>query len=252
MVIADLHCHLDLYPEPARVAAECASRGVYVLSVTTVPSAFRGTAALGTSGSRIRTALGLHPELVPSREHELAMFETLLRETRYVGEVGLDGSHAHRAHLSRQARAFREILRLCRVAGGRVLSVHSRGATGAILDVLQSEPSAGRIILHWYLGTARQVARATELGCWFSVNPTMLSSPRGRAAVAAMPRNRVLLESDGPFGKVDGKPAYPWEAARALPALASLWNDSIDSIQARITATFLELVLTDLPLSRGL
>jgi TatD DNase family protein len=251
VVIADLHCHLDLYPEPARVAAECVSRGVYVLSVTTVPSAFRGTAGLAPGGSRIRTALGLHPELVPSRQHELATFESLLRETRYVGEVGLDGSHAHRLHLSRQETVLRKILCLCHRAGGRVLSVHSRGATGAILDVVQTEPSPGRIILHWYLGSARQVARAAELGCWFSVGPTMLASPRGRAAASGMPRNRVLLESDGPFGTIDGKPVYPWDTQRVLPVLASLWGESVDTVQERVTRAFREIVKGDMPTGRG-
>lgn len=42
----DLHCHLDLYPDPQAIVAECVRRRLYVLSVTTVPSAFEGTAAL--------------------------------------------------------------------------------------------------------------------------------------------------------------------------------------------------------------
>ena len=42
----DFHCHLDLYPNPREVAKECAKRGLYVLSVTTTPSAWEGTSAV--------------------------------------------------------------------------------------------------------------------------------------------------------------------------------------------------------------
>ena len=34
----DTHCHLDLYPSPARVIKEIDRRGVYVLAVTTTPN----------------------------------------------------------------------------------------------------------------------------------------------------------------------------------------------------------------------
>jgi TatD DNase family protein len=33
--VIDFHCHLDLYPDPHAVARDCATRGIYVLSVST-------------------------------------------------------------------------------------------------------------------------------------------------------------------------------------------------------------------------
>src|ERR1700683_4097190 len=127
MAVIDLHCHVDLYPDPHALVAECVARRLYVLSVTTVPSAFEGTAALVPANGRIRTALGLHPELAAARSHELLLFERLMRNTRYIGEIGLDGSREHRATLDVQKSVFADILRLCVRAGGKVLSLHSRG-----------------------------------------------------------------------------------------------------------------------------
>jgi TatD DNase family protein len=164
--VIDLHCHLDLYRDPERVAAVCLERGVYVLSVTTLPSAFRGTVALAPPGGRIRTALGLHPELVVSRARELPLFETLLERTRYVGEVGLDGAREHRASLDRQKGTLREILGMCARAGRKIVTLHSRGAVGPLLEALSEAPDAGTFLLHWFLGSARQVARAADIGCW--------------------------------------------------------------------------------------
>jgi len=236
--VIDLHCHLDLYPDPRAVVAECVARRIYVLSVTTVPSAFEGTAALVLAQSRIRTALGLHPELAAARARELPLFERLLPQTRYVGEVGLDGSRDHRGSLDAQRGVFADVLRLCARAGGKALSLHSRGATGIILDALGAEPTAGKAILHWYVGTPKQVARAAEMGCWFSVGPTMLTSERGRAAVLAMPKDRVVPESDGPFGLVEGRAAHPWDAWSVKSKLAELWREQEDRVAAQLRSNF--------------
>jgi TatD DNase family protein len=240
--VIDLHCHIDLYPNPHEVVASCVARRLYVLSVTTVPSAFAETAALAPSGSRIRTALGLHPELAAARAGELPLFERMLAQTRYVGEIGLDGSREHRTTLDAQRGVFADVLRLCARSGGKILSVHSRGATIQVLDILEKEPSAGTPILHWYIGSQKQIQRAAEMGCWFSVGPTMVTSERGIAAATAMPRDRILPESDGPFGILDGRPAYPWEAWNVATRIGDIWNEPCDAVKASLNANFRLLI----------
>lgn len=238
----DFHCHLDLFPNPKEIVARCRQERLYVLSVTTVPSAFEGTLALAPPGGRIRTALGLHPELAAARAKELPLFERLLPLTHYVGEVGLDGSRPHRATLDKQAGVLRDVLRMCARAGGRIISVHSRGASGEILDLLSTIPEAGTFVLHWYTGSKRQVERAAEMGCWFSVNPAMFASERGIAAVSAMPSDRVVPESDGPFGTVEGRPAGPWDAWSIVPSLANCWKKAQSDARDMVLAAFVALV----------
>ncbi len=77
----DMHCHLDLYPRPDLVAEESKRRGTYILSVTTTPKAWHGTSLLAKESQRIRTALGLHPQIAHQRSHELDLFDSLLSET---------------------------------------------------------------------------------------------------------------------------------------------------------------------------
>lgn len=238
----DMHCHIDLYPDPHHVAGQCAAQRLYVLSVTTVPSAFEGTLALVPADSRIRTALGLHPELAVARERELVLFERLLAHTRYVGEVGLDGSRNHRATLDHQSAILSDILGMCAQAGGRTISLHSRRAVRPLLDLLAGEPAAGTFVLHWFLGSARQVEQAAELGCWFSVSPSMLTSGTGMSAVVKMPINRVLPESDGPFAYLKEQPAYPWDAWKVVPTLATLWNMDEQEVEDQLMSNFKSLV----------
>lgn len=238
----DFHCHLDLYPKPAKVIAEVKRRGTYVLAVTTTPKAFDGNSLLVGEGSRIRIAVGLHPELVAERHREVGQLVKTMKRTRYVGEVGLDGSPGHHASLPLQRKVLGEILDACREQGGKIVSLHSRAAAGPILEELRRAGEFGTPILHWFSGSDEECRRAVELGCWFSVGPAMLASAKGRRLASMMPYDRVLTETDGPFGQHQGGPLMPWQSELALPTLAEIWGSTTSEAGVRILANFKTLV----------
>lgn len=243
----DFHCHLDLYPDPHQVVRDCIARNLYVLSVTTTPSAWSGTSSLARGSNRIRTALGLHPQLARERRSELPLFERFLKETRYVGEIGLDGTPEHKHHWSDQVAVFTHILCACQQAGGRILSIHSRRAATAVLDLLEEHTGAGVPVLHWFSGTQHELARAVSLGCWFSVGPGMPVSDKGQALVRRMPRDRIVTESDGPFVQVDGRAALPWDVERAATALAEIWGASTLQVRAQLLGNLKKLIAIPCP-----
>lgn len=129
---------------------------------------------------------------------------------------------------------FEGALAACQAAGGRVISLHSRRAATPVLDALGRFPGAGTAIFHWFSGTRRELERAVDAGAWFSVGPAMLASSKGRALTAAMPKDRVLTETDGPFAQVEGKAAYPWDCQLALHGLASLWGEELEAVGKRL------------------
>lgn len=238
----DFHCHLDLYPEPEKVIRECAARRMYVLSVTTTPRAWGGTSALAAGHERIRTAIGLHPQLAGDRKRELTQLLSLLPATRYVGEVGLDGSPEFMPFWQDQVEVFEKLLESCASVGGRILSVHSRRAENEVLSRVESCRGAGAIVLHWFSGRTRDLQRAIDIGCWFSVGPAMLRGKAGQKLAALMPRNRVLTESDGPFASHQGRPAMPWDVEEAVRGLASIWRLSIASAEDQLFSNLRGLV----------
>lgn len=237
----DFHCHIDLYADPDAVLAEAEKRGVYVLAVTTTPKAWKGNRKIIGARRRIQSGLGLHPELVAERHSEVALWEYLLSETNYVGEVGLDGSPAYKASWDLQQRTLARILKACASAGGKVISLHSRRAAGAVLDALEAEPNAGIPILHWFSGSKRDLERAIRLDCWFSVGPAMLRSETGRALAAAMPKERMLTETDAPFAQIDGRPLMPWDVVLAYPVLGEIWQCSESDVSQQVLSNLRRL-----------
>lgn len=231
----DFHAHLDLYPDPAMVVRDIDRLGMYVLSVTTTPSAWTRTTAIGNQARRIRTALGLHPQLAYQRFSELSLFDQLFPQARYIGEIGLDGAPEFKPHWERQIQVFAHILGRCSEAGGRVMSIHSRRATTAVLEHLALYPRAGTPILHWFTGTRKELGKAIDQGCWFSVGPAMLATDKGRYIANAIPRNRILTETDGPFAQVDGRAAMPWDASMAVEVLANLWGVDTDVVDRQLS-----------------
>jgi TatD DNase family protein len=220
----DMHCHLDLYKDPQKVVLKCKEQNFYILSVTTTPKSWYGTQALAKDCERIRTSLGLHPQLAHERYREVDLFDELISQAKYVGEIGLDGSKEYAQYKDVQTRVFNHILNTVKKSGGRIMSIHSRGAVDLVLDCLASHQDAGIPILHWFTGTKAQLKRAISMGCWFSVGPAMLGTEKGKSLVKEIPNDKVLTETDGPFAKLNRKSIMPWDVQEATFQLSEVWQ----------------------------
>lgn len=238
----DMHCHIDLFKDYEDLIQEIDKLGIYVLSVTTVPSAFLGTQKIAKNCPRIKTALGMHPEVAHERVDELEIFNHLVPQAKYIGEIGLDGSPGLKNHHKVQGVIFREILAMVASAGGRIISIHSRKAADTVLDCLSETPDAGVFILHWFSGNKRQLQRAIDLGCWFSVGPAMLNSKKGKELATLIPKNRILTETDGPFAKAKNKPLSPLDIGIAQNQLANLWGIPKPEVNAMLLQNLSQLV----------
>ncbi|MDK2770230.1 MAG: TatD family hydrolase [Sphingomonas sp.] len=230
----DFHCHIDLYPNAKAIIEEADARGSYILAVTTTPKAWTGTKQLIGDRKRIRVALGLHPELVPDRHAEVPLLEHYLPESRYVGEIGLDGGSHMRGSFELQERVLARILKACEADGKKIISLHSRRAANGVIDALLDAPRAGIPILHWFSGSVVELDRAISAGCWFSVGPVMLNSAKGRRLVELMPADRVLTETDAPFAQIQGKSLMPWDVQLAHSHLAKIWNQSEQEVVGQL------------------
>ena len=239
--LVDTHYHLSKDPDPGRRVRECESAQIQVIAVTEAPSEFEAVRALTAQCERVEAALGLHPSSIENDSSEQELFWSLLSSTRYVGEIGLDYCTEDQNERRLRREIFERILRECADAGDKVLSVHSRRAAGDVIAMV-GEGFAGVVILHWFSGSPTELEMATRSNMYFSVNPAMVKSNRGRQLVAHMNPDFVLTETDGPYVQVNGKPALPGDVAIVIEDLANLWRQSHEEVRERVGTNFLRAI----------
>lgn len=183
-----LDCHAHIAPDVTR-AQITGLNGALVFAMTRTPGEAR--AAARRSDPTLAWGFGAHPALPDaiSRLDDAALHAAVEAHV-VIGEIGLDRRGAD----GPQRDALKAILGVSR---GRpvLLSLHSTGRTGQLLDVLREMPHPGAV-LHWFNGTTDEISEAIALGCYFSVNNAM-SDDR----LALIPRDRMLPETDFPASR---------------------------------------------------
>ncbi len=226
----DTHCHLDLFQDTVRTLDD-APQTVVVLA-TELPSQYRLLAVRFRGDRRVRVALGLHPlRAATASALEVSQLIRQLDNTEFVGEVGLDFSKHGRDTRDAQLRVFDRLLAQPALRH-KVVTVHSRGAEGEVIERLKA--SGVIAILHWYTGPARLITAALDAGLYFSINPAMLRTDKGKALIAALPHDRALTESDGPFAKANGHQTAPADMAPLVSEVARIWGRQPNEVRDQI------------------
>lgn len=201
MKMYDMHCHVDLMSPMTGFSDAAKKRNIGILAVTTTPKAYEREVLILEDYPNIRVALGLHPQLIAERYSELTLVEKHFEDAAFIGEVGLDFNKYFYQSKDKQLEVFEHIIKWCGLLGKKVVSIHSVHAVAQTLDMIEkySAQKNNSIIFHWFSGSLEQLQRAIDLGCYFSINSTMIQSKSGRDRINAIPRERLLVESDAPF-----------------------------------------------------
>ena len=191
----DTHCHVDLYDDPIGLAQKIVQAQTQCIAVTMLPSHYRLGLPHLAAFDNVHAALGLHPLRVSEGERELDDFVSLSKSCEFIGEIGLDFSPEGRSTKSRQVEVLDRILQS--VKGRKFVTVHSREAAPTLLQML-AETTVGSVCFHYFTGGQSVATAAIDAGHFFSFNRRMLKG-RQSALLEVVPRDRVLVESDGPF-----------------------------------------------------
>ena len=238
----DFHCHLDLYPDALKLLPIVAKQNIFTLVVTTSPRAWQATSQVFAGYDNIKIAVGLHPEIVDQKVSERELLISCISKSRFVGEVGVDGSERYQRTLPLQESILKEVFIECERVGGRILSIHSRNAANRVLNLIEQHCQNSTTVLHWFSGTIQEARRAAELGCWFSVGPAMLRGVKGRAILQELPVDRILPETDGPFATNQSVPLMPWEAIKITETAAPIWGIPKNEVILQMKRNLLTLV----------
>ncbi|MEV0811109.1 TatD family hydrolase [Micromonospora sp. NPDC050200] len=208
-----LDCHAHVAPDVTR-AQITALDGAFIFAMTRSPAEAR--AAARRSDDTIMWGYGAHPGVKTSLA--AVTVEDVRAATQLhvlIGEVGLDRSTA----LQPQQVVLDSILEGCRQQPV-LISLHSTGRTADLLGALERQPHAGAI-LHWFNGTASEIQRAADVGCYFSVNAAMTDE-----GLTLIPLDRILPETDFPSSRRSTKAKIPGDIDFLEARLAALHNTS--------------------------
>jgi TatD DNase family protein len=208
MQLHDTHFHLDLFDNPRQVIAAIEQAKVYTIAVTNLPELFDYTYDLTKNTKYIRAALGFHPELAAQHKQQLSLFKNKVVLTRYIGEVGLDNHNKTPANLLEQKKVFEKVVEASHESGNKILTVHSRRSERDVIAMIGPK-FPGKIILHWYSGSLKDLEQAIAYGFYFSVNYAMTLSENGKKIIHTIPADRLLIETDGPFVKINNQISTP-------------------------------------------
>jgi TatD DNase family protein len=239
----DTHCHLNheqLLPEWEAALLRAQQSGVARLLLIgyDLPSSERAV-QLAEQSEALWAAVGIHPhDATTCTPTALARLRELSRHPRVVaiGEIGLD-FYRDLSPRERQYEAFHAQLALAQEQGLPVV-IHCREAYDPLLALLAQYPRV-RGVLHCFSGTTAHAERGLALGYYLGIGGviTFKNAAPLRAIVQAMPRERLLLETDAPY-----LAPHPYRGTRNEPAylpliarqVADLWAISLQEL-SRIT-----------------
>lgn len=245
-MLVDSHCHLNYtqLADTAGVIARAKSAGVKLLqTISTQRSDFAEVKALADAHPEIYCSIGIHPH--EAEPHEDITEEELLKAADHprvigIGETGLDYYYEHSPRQAQQD-LFRRHIRVARELDLPVI-VHSRDADEDTIAILKEEYGQGpfRFLIHCFSSTAWLAEESVKLGGYISCSGiiTFKKSQALRDAVANVPLDRLLVETDSPYLAPEphrGKPCEPAYTALTAKALASVKGVSEEEV-AKVTS----------------
>ncbi|WP_419785695.1 TatD family hydrolase [Pseudodesulfovibrio sp.] len=236
----DSHAHIDLedYDEDRETILERARQSglANIMNVFLGPDAYERNRSLFDAHPEVFFLLGVHPNDAQKLTDEVfdRMRAHFLADPRLkgVGEIGLD-YYWDDAPPALQKKAFVRQLHLAREVERPVI-IHSRDANADCVDILEAEEFRDYPLLWHCFGADIPLATKILDNGWHISVPGLVSFRKTddlQAAVARIPLDRLLVETDSPYLTPE-----PWRGKRNHPALVGFTAKRIAEIKGRSLA----------------
>ncbi|MCI4659433.1 TatD family hydrolase [Cryobacterium zhongshanensis] len=253
--VYDNHTHLEISDgeHPLSLADQldrAVSVGVQgVIQVGGDRETSRWSAEAAATEPRMLAAVAIHPNEAPEYEQAgtlddaLAEISELAGRPRVVavGETGLDFFRTGPEGLAAQYRSFEAHIEIAK-QNGLALQIHDRNAHAEVIATLLRVGAPERTVFHCFSGDAEMAAICAEHGWYlsFAGNVTFKNAGMLRAALAAAPRELLLVETDAPFltpAPFRGRPNAPYLLPHTLRAMANHLETDVAMLATQISTT---------------
>ncbi|MBR2742978.1 MAG: TatD family hydrolase [Clostridia bacterium] len=247
----DVHNHIENYGEYKDIPALFKSNinkdtGVLMMAMDT--PTYLEAAKIEEKVHGAVAAFGIHPWRAHLYHDKTDEFEAHVRRAKIVGEIGMCAKWAPKESSPFQRELFRFQLELAKKYG-RPVSVHTVGTEKECLEILRAA-DLKNVCIHWFHGTVEQAKKYLDLGCYFSLGPDVGFSPEADELARFLPRERILLETDGAecFSWARECKKSPWQFEPAAIKdvyyqAARVRNEDFDTLALAVWENFFDFTL---------
>lgn len=251
--IFDTHAHYtaDRFDEDRDILlSSLPEKGIYriINAGTTLADSVAGK-SLSEKYEYMYFSAGIHPEELEDFSHgQLGELEHLAAHQKCVaiGEIGLD-YYWDKTHKEEQKELFISQLILAKDLDLPVI-IHDRDAHGDMMEILSKYRPKG--VLHCFSGSAESAKEIVKIGMYlgFTGVATFQNSKKCHEAIAAIPPDRLLLETDCPYmapvpfrGKRCDSSMIPYTAA-AVAQIKGIGVDELLTITSKNASTLFKKI----------
>jgi TatD DNase family protein len=252
-MLVDSHCHLDFpdfQSERDAIVERARESGVSrMVTISTRVARLSSLIEIAEAYEGVSCSVGTHPHYADQEPDVTA--DDLARAAEHpkvvaIGEAGLDYFRKN-SPFEAQERGFRTHIAAARMTG-LPLVIHARDADQDIARVLEEESGKGAFpfVLHCFTGGRALAERGIALGGYVSFSGvlTFKKSDGLREIAAALPQDRILVETDAPYLAPEphrGRRNEPAYVAHTAAALAAARGTDLATIARQTTANFYRL-----------
>jgi TatD DNase family protein len=272
-MFCDTHCHFDMMhlgPDNERlitvndlpamhsfIADATQQQVMRMITIGTNVITSRNAVFIATHSPHLYATVGVHPcDATASWRDQVKELTTLIEASAPhvvvgIGEVGLDYFHQPYDR-QRQSDLFKAQIELA-LKFNLPLSLHVRDAMDDAMRILEPYTKEARGVFHCFQGSLAYARELVSWGFYLGIDGP-LTYPKNeemRATVAALPLDRLLLETDAPFlapqryrGRPN-RPAYLPEIAATIATSKGVTREEVGMVTSTSASQLFSLPATN-------
>lgn len=256
----DNHTHLEIadgdqpmdYQDHMSLAGEVGILGAVQVGVTLESS--RWCAEVAAKDSRLLAAVAIHPNEAAKYESKQALdndIEGIARlasepRVRAIGETGLDFFRTEGSQgIDFQQYSFERHIAIAK-QHNLALQIHDRDAHDKVVETLLRVGAPEKVVFHCFSGDLELAKICTDNGWYasFAGNITIKRNQHLRDSLKAMPKTKILVETDAPFltpEPLRGRPNAPYLVPITVRFLAEQLDMDANELSGQIALNTVEV-----------
>jgi TatD DNase family protein len=248
----DVHCHLEheKFRNNKEIIQSFRKDLKAIITSSPHPKDFEYTLNLKKEFEGfVFACVGLHPEYIEEfSEETLDNFEEFVKSNKNdivsIGEIGLDYFWIKDEKLREKQRWLFEKLIEFAKSVSKPITVHIRDAYEDALKILESIDYQ-KVHLHMF-GGDKFLDKVLANEWKISVGPILLRSKTHKKIVKKLTLERIMLETDSPWIKIDGNESIPTDVKFVAEKIAEVKNVSLEEVERKTDENAISLFKLEL------